>query len=267
MFSLVENLPKLALDDLHKLVTLTEDFLLKHDRFTDRSCVVQEVFLRCITCLWLQLDDLQYNSVKPLYTSTLESITQLVQSNAIGHSKYLESATLFLFSVSIKAKTDFSAIVSNILENEIHCGITFEILNVILSEKQPVEFCDGLEYFKNLKYWDRKVLVDQLMANKSLIELICKQCTITDSLIEIKYVVLSNFTLALRVYFDTYESIDHFISKAFNLRRDAEITHALLCINRHLCNLVSNESVSLILQLRMTITMIIFRNLWSSLQY
>lgn len=243
MFSLIKNLPKLSSNDLNKLVTLTEDFLMKYNQFTDRSYVVQEVFLRCVMYLWLQLDDLQYNSVEPLYASTLESITRLTRSNAIGRSKYIESATLFLFSVRVKAKTNFSLVISDILENKIHCRIIFEILSIILSEK-PIKFCDSLEHFKNFKFWDRKVLTEQLMANKRLIELICKQCTVTDSLIDIKYFVLSVFTPALRAYFNVYESINHFISNVFHLRRDTEIAHALLCINGHLCNLVSNESIS-----------------------
>lgn len=259
MFSLIENLPKLAPDDLNKLVTLTENFLIISDRFIGCSYVVQEVFLRCISSLWLQLDDLQYNSVQPLYTLILESITKCVQSNAIGRSKYLESATLFLFSISIKAKLDFSVVVINILKNEVHCATMFEILNVILSEK-PAEFCNSLEYFKTLKCWDHKVLMDQLTANESLINLFCKQCTVTDSFIDYKYLVLSNFTLALRSYFNAYESIDHFISKVVSLRRDTEIAHALICINRHLCNLVSNKTVQFQTR-KLTIN---FRAFWSS---
>lgn len=245
MFSLVENIPKLEFYDLSKLVTLTEALLLKYNQFTNCSYVVQEVFLRCITCLWLQLEDLQYNSVENLYTLTLESIIKLDESNAIGRSKYLESATLFLFSISLKAKTDFSTIVSMLLKNKIHCETTFGVLSIILSEK-PVGFCDHLEKLKSLKYWDRKVLMDQLMTNKSLMDLVCQQCTIIDSLTDIKYLVLSNFIPALHKYFKTYESIDHFISKVFTLRRNTEIAQALSCINKYLCHLVSNKIIFIV---------------------
>lgn len=238
MFSLVENLPKLEFDDINKLVTLTKNLLLKYNKFTNCSYVVQEVFLKCITCLWLQLDELQYDVVENLYMLTIESITKLDKFNAIGRSKYLESASLFLFSISIKAKTDFSTIVATILKNKINCETTFRILSIILSEK-PVELCDNLEKLKSIKYWNRNVLLDQLMTNKSLMELVCRQCTIIDSLSDIKYLVLSNFIPALHMYFKMYESIDHFISKVFTLRRDTEIAQALLCINGYLYHLVS----------------------------
>lgn len=246
MFSLVENLPKLEFDDVNKLVTLTENLLLKFNQFTNCSYVVQEVFLKCITCLWLQLE-LQYDFVENLYMLILESITKLDESNAIGRSKYLESASLFLFSISIKAKTDFSTIVSTILKNKINCETIFGILSIILSEK-PVELCDNLEKLKSLKYWNRNVLLDQLMANKSLMELVCQQCTIIDSLSDIKYLVLSNFIPALHMYFKKYESIDYFISKVFTLRRDTEIAQALLCINGYLCHLVSNKIIVIVIQ-------------------
>lgn len=247
MFSLVENLPKLEFYDINKLVTLTENLLLKYNQFTNCSYVVQEVFLKCITCLWLQLDELRYDCVENLYILTLESITKLDECNAIGRSKYLESASLFLFSISIKAKTDFSAIVSTILKTKIHCKTAFGILSIILSENS-VELCDNLEKLKSLKYWNRKFLLDQLMANKSLMELICQQCTIIDSLSDIKYLVLSNFIPALHMYFKMYESIDHFISKVFTFRRDTEIAHALLCINGYICELVSGKIILINIQ-------------------
>jgi len=238
MFSLVDNLPKLQHEDLNKLVVLTEVILKKYDQFTNCSYVVQEIFIRCITCLWLQLDDLEYNSVKHLYILILKSITELDQLNTIGQSKYLESAILFLFSICIKAQTDFSMVVYNIMKNKIYCKTIFEILNLILS-KNPVDFCDNLEKYKSGKYWDQKILMDQLTTNTNIIELFCQQCTTIDSLIDMKYLVLSNFTPALHIYFTMYVSIDCFISKLSNLRRDTEIAYALLCINNHLCNLVS----------------------------
>jgi len=238
MFSLVKNLPKL--DDFNKLVSLTEDLIINYNQFINCSYIVQEVFLRCITCLWLQLDDVHYNdSVKKFCTLTLESITKLVQSNAIGRSKYLESATLLLFAISVKAQTDFSIVVYSIMNNKVHCETIFKILGVILSEN-PVEFCDDLDEFKNL-CWDRKLLTDQLMTNKSLMELVCQQCTIIDSSIDMKYLVLSKFTPVLHTYFKTYDSIDYFISKLFNVRRDSEIAHALSCIHGYLYSQVSNK--------------------------
>lgn len=239
---MVENLPKLSLDNVNKLVTLTEDLLGKYDQFINCSFVVQEVFLRCITCLWLQLDELHFNSIELLYISTMDSITKLVQYKIVGRSKYLESATLFLFSICMKAHTDFSKVIYNILKNKIQCETTFEILSVILADK-PIELSDNLEKLITHKYWDRKVLNDQLMANESLIELVCQQCLVIDSLIDLKYLVLSNFTSALLIYFKLYETIDSFISKVFNFRRDIEISRALLCINKHLLffsSLVSN---------------------------
>ncbi|VVC29565.1 Armadillo-type fold,Domain of unknown function DUF2428, death-receptor-like,Armadillo-like helical [Cinara cedri] len=233
VFSLVENLPKLESNDLSKLVRLTENLSMKYNQFNNCSYVVKEVFLRCITCLWLQLDKLHYNYVEPIYTSTLETITKYIKSNDIGRSKYLESAILFLFSISLKAQTDFSIVVYNVMKSKMQCEIIFEVLSIILSEK-PIEFCDHLDKFKNLKYWNRQVLMNQLLANKILIELVCQQCTIIDSLIHVKYLVLSNFTPALVEYFKVYEPIDNFISKVFCLRRDIEISQALLCINGYL---------------------------------
>jgi len=242
MFSLVKNLPKLALDDFDKLVSLTEDLIMNYDQFTNCSFIVQEVFLRCITCLWLQLDNLQYNdSVKQFCTLVLESITKSVQTKAIGQSKYLESATLLLFAISLKAQTDFSIVVYNIMNNTVHCETVFKILGIILSEK-PVEICDDLNHFKNL-YWDRKVLANQLIANKSLMELVCQQCTLIDSSIDMKYFVLSKFTSVLDIYFKMYDSIDNFISKLFNTRKDSEIAQALLCINEYLYTQVSNIKI------------------------
>lgn len=240
MFSLVENLPKLEVEDLHKLVTLTEDILTNYDRFTNCSLVVQEVFLRCITCLWLQLDDLKYDSIKHVYTSTLESITKLDQCNNVGRSKYLESAVLFLFSISLKVQIDFSKILHNIIESKIHCRTAFEALSIILSEKS-IEFCDHLEKFKHFKYWNRQVLMDQLTTNSGLIELICQQCSVSDSLIDVKYLVLSSFTPALMMFFEKYVSIDDYISKLCNLRKDSEIVHSLFCINGYMCKLVSDK--------------------------
>lgn len=237
MFSLVENLPKLANHDLNKLVTLTEGLLSKYDQFMNCSYVVQEVFLRCITSLWLQLDDLLYNSVVYLQKVTLESFTKF-PPNAIGQSKYFESATLFLLSFSLKAQTEFSVAVYNIMKNKIHCVTAFEILNIILSGK-PIEFCYGLEKYKDL-YLYHEIIIEQLLANTDLIELVCQQCTIVDTLIDIKYSVLSNFTPALHTYFKTYESIEDFISKVYSLRRDTEIAQALICINKYLNNLVSS---------------------------
>jgi len=238
MFSLVKNLPRL--DNFNKLVSLTEDLINNYDQFINCSYIVQEVFLRCITCLWIQLDDMQYNnSVKQFCTLTSESITKLVQSNAIGRSKYLESATLLLFAISLKAQSDFSIVIYNIMNNNVHCETVFKILGVILSEN-PVEFCDDFDNFKNL-YWDRKVLTDQLMDNKSLMELVCQQCTIVDTSIDMKYLVLSKFIPVLHMYFKTYESIDYFVSKLFNLRRDSEIAQALSCINGYLYSQVSNK--------------------------
>lgn len=237
MYSLVKNLPKL--DDFNKLVSLTEDLIEKYDQFINCSYIVQEVFLRCITCLWLQLDDVQYNnSVKQFCTLTLESITKLVHSNAIGQSKYLESATLLLFAISLKAQTDFSIIIYSIMNNNVHCETVFKILGIILSET-PVEFCDDFVNFKNL-HWDRKVLTDQLMDNKSLMELVCQQCTIVDTSIDLKYLVISKCIPVLHMYFKTYESVDCFISKLFNMRRDSEIAQALSCINGYLYSQVSN---------------------------
>lgn len=258
MFSLVKNLPKL--DNFEKLVSLTEDLIINYNQFINCSYIVQEVFLRCITCLWLQLDDVQYNdSVKQFCTLTLESITKLVQTNAIGRSKYLESATLLLFAISLKAQTDFSIVVYNIMINKVHCETIFKILGVILSEK-PLEFYDDLDNFKNL-CWDRKVLTDQFMANKSLMELVCQQCTIVDTSIDMKYLVLSKFTPVLHMYFKRYDSIDNFISKLFNIRRDSEIAQALSCINGYLYSLVSNKILLFLYHLNNIITKIIFRHL------
>lgn len=240
MFSLIENLPNLEAEDLNKLVTLTENVLTNYDRFTGCSFVVQDVFLRCITCLWLQLDDLQYDSIIHIYTSTLESVKQLNQYRDIGQSKYLESAVLFLFSISLKVHVDFSKILHSIIESKIHCRTTFELLAVILSEK-PIEFCDHLEKFKNLKYWNRHVLMNQLTTNHCLIESICQECSVTDSFTDIKYLVLSTFTPALIVFFEKYVLIDNFISKLSNLRRDSEIAHALLCVNGYMCKLVNDN--------------------------
>jgi len=258
MFSLVKNLPKL--DDFDKLVSLTEDLIINYHQFINCSYIVQEVFLRCIICLWLQLDDVQYNdSVKQFCTLTLESITKLVQTNAIGRSKYLESATLLLFAISLKAQTDFSIVLYNIMNNNVHCETVFKILGAILSEK-PLEFCDDLDNFKNL-YWDRKVLTEQLMANKSLMELVCEQCTTVDTSIDMKYLVLSKFTPVLNIYFKMYDSIDNFISKLFNIKRDSEIAQALSCINGYLYSQVSNHILLYFHNFNDIITTIIFRHL------
>lgn len=227
-------------DDLKKLVILIEDLIAKYEKFTNCSLVVQEIFLRCITCLWLQLDDLHYDSIKPLYMLTLNTITTLGQPNAIGYSKFVESATLFLFSICLKTGTDFAIIVHNIISSKVHSGTIFKILSVILSEK-PFEFCDDLDKFKSLKYWNRKMLMDQLMYNEGLIELVCQQCTVIDSKTDVKYLVLSNFTPALHYYFNTCISIDDFILKLFDLRRDTEIAHAVLCINNYINSLVSKQ--------------------------
>lgn len=247
MFSLVENLPKLELDDVNKLVTLTKDLLGKFDQFTNNcSFVVQEVYLRCITCLWLQLDELHFDFIEPLYISTRISLTNLDQYNKpVGCSMYLESATLFLFSIGIKAHIEYSTVIYNILKNKIQCETTFEILSVVLSDN-PIELSDNVKKLITHKYWDQKVLNDQIMANESIIELICQKCLVIDSLIDSKYSVLSSFTPALQMYFKLYETIDSFISKVFNLRRDIEISRALLCINRYLSSfssLVSNKVV------------------------
>lgn len=239
MFSLVENLPKLEKHDLNKLVTLTEGLLARHDHFMNCSYVVQEVFLRCITCLWLQLDDLNYNSVQHLYAVTLESFNTF-PPNGIGQSKYFESATLFLLSVSLKAQTEFSVAVYDIMKNKIHCETAFEILSIILSEK-TIECCYGLEKYKDLCS-NREVIIDQLMSNRDLIELVCQLCTKIDTIIDIKYSVLSNFKPALVAYFKTYESTHNFIAKVCDLRRDTEIAQALICINKHLSNLVSDTN-------------------------
>lgn len=239
IFSLIENL-KRPIYKQSKLQKFTMHLIKKYDVFAKRSYLTQEIFLRCITRLWTQLSYLLMNdSVEHLYKSTLRSVTKLVQANVIGRSKYLESAVLFLFSVSVKAETDFSIVSYNVMKNNTRCEIIFEILSTILSKKS-IEFGDILYQFKNLR-WDRNVLIEQFMANQSLIELICQQCTIIDSLIYMKYLVLSNFTPALHLYFKTYESIDTFLLKVFNLKKDTEISQALLCVNRYLHNLVSNK--------------------------
>lgn len=259
MFSLVKNLPKLESDDFDKLVSLTKDLMIKYDQFSNCSYVVQEIFLRCITCLWLQLDNLQYDSsVQKCCTLILESITKLVQSNAIGRSKYVESATLLLFVNSLKSQTDFSIVAYNIMKNKAHCETVFKIIGIILSEK-PIEFCDDLDYFQSI-CWDRKVLKDQLMANDSLMELVCQQCTITDSSIDMKYLVLSKCTPALHMYFKMYDSIENFISKLFHIRRDPEIAQALSCINGYLYTQVSNKIIHFVYRHDDIITTIIFRN-------
>lgn len=241
MFSLVQDLPKLLLDDLNRLVILTEDLLLEHDHFINHSYVVQEVFLRCITCLWLQLDDLQYNSIRQLYTLILKSVSKLIQPHPIGRSKYLESAVFFLFSVSIKAQKDFSTALYDIMKNETHCRTVFDTLNFILSE-MPIEYCDHLEKLKNIKYWDHKVLLDQLMSNKSLIEIVCQQCAIEDSLIDIKLLVLSNFTAALLKYYEKYELIHIFIVRLCYINRDTAIANGILCIKEYLNYSVSKKN-------------------------
>jgi len=258
MFSLVKNLPKL--DNFEKLVSLTEDLIKNYNQVINCSYIVQEVFLRCITCLWLQLDDVQYNdSVKQFCTHMLESITKLVQTKTIGRTKYLESAILLLFAISLKAQTDFSIVVYNIMINKVHCETIFKIVGVILSDK-PLEFYDDLDIFKNL-YWDRKVLTDQFMANKSLMELVCQQCTIVDTSIDMKYLVLSKFSPVLHMYFKKYDSIDNFISKLFNIRRDSEISQALSCINGYLYSQVSNKILLFLYHLNNIKTTIIFRHL------
>lgn len=238
MFSLVQDLPKLIPDDLNRLVILTEDLLLKHDHFINRSYVVQEVFLRCVTCLWLQLDDLQYSSVSQLYTLILKSVSKVIQPHAIGRSKYLESAVLFLLSVSLKAQKDFSTALYDIMKSQTHCRAVFDTLNFILSKK-PIEYCDSLEKLKNNKYWDRKVLLDQLMSNESLVELVCQQCAVKDSLIDTKFLVLSNFTAALLKYYEKYELFHIFIARLCLVERDTTITNGLLCIKEYLSYSVS----------------------------
>lgn len=219
------------------------DLITKYNEFAKRSYVTQEIFLRCITRLWTQLNILMNDSIEHLYTSTLESVTKLVQFNDIGRSKYMESAVLFLFSVSLKAHTDFSVVSYHVIKNNMHCEIIFEILSTVLS-KNSLEFSDKLEQFKNLN-WDRNILMKQFMANQSLIESICQQCTVIDLLIYMKYLVLSNFTPALNLYFKMYESIDSFLLKVFNLKKDTEITQALLCVNRYLCSQVRNQCILL----------------------
>lgn len=241
MFSLVENLRKLEIDDLNKLVILTHNLLIKYDTFNNYSYVVQEVFLRCITYLWIQLDDLQYNYIENFYKSTLESVTNLRLFNTIGASKYLESAVLFLFSISIKTKTDFSIVLYNIMKNGIQCRIIFEILYIILSGEQ-YELYVNLRKFKNiLNYNYHTRLKSQFMANEHFIELFTKKCTIIDSLIDMKYLVLSIYPKALYKYFTVYQSIDNFIFEVSNLRKDAEISQALLCINGYLSSIVSSK--------------------------
>lgn len=240
MFSLVEILRKLEIDDLNKLVILTHNLLIKYDTFNNYSYVVQEVFLRCITYLWIQLDDLQYNSIENFYKSTLESVTNLRLSNTIGASKYLESAVLFLFSISIKTKTDFSIVLYNIMKNGIQCRIIFEILYIILSGEQN-ELYVNLRKFKNILNYNYTRLKSQFMANEQFIELFTKKCTIIDSLIDMKYLVLSIYPKALYKYFTVYQSIDNFIFEVSNLRKDAEISQALLCINGYLSSIVSSK--------------------------
>lgn len=235
---MVENLPKLEPDDLNKLVSLTENLAMKYSQFTNCSYVVREIFLRCITCLWFQLDMLPYNSIEPIYKLTLDTILEQIQRNNIGKSKYLESATFFLFSISIKTETDFSIIAYKIMESKMHCPTIFKVLNIILSEK-PIEFYEDVEKFVNLKYWNRDRLMNQLLANNSLIELISRQCTIKDSLIHEKYLVLSKFTPALVEYFKVHESIEDFISNVLNLKKDVDVSNALLCIDGYLQTLVS----------------------------
>lgn len=237
---MVENIPQ-PIFKQEELEKFTMDLILKYDEFAKRSYVTQEVFLRCITRLWTQLNLLMNDSVEHLYTSTLMSITQLAQCNVIGQSKYLESAVLFLFSVSLKAQTDFSKVAYDAMNYKMHCETVFEILSTVLS-KNPVEFSDKLEQFKNLK-WDRNILMDQFMANQSLIKLICQECTVIDSFIFMKHLVLSNFTPALHLYFKMYDSIDNFLLKVFHLKKDVEIAQALLCVNRYLHNLVSIKCI------------------------
>lgn len=235
---MVENLPKLEPDDLSRLLTLTEYLAMKYYRFNNCSYMVKEIFLRCITTLWLQLDALPYNSIEPIYELTLDTITKQIQPNDIGKSKYLESATLFLFSISLKTDTDFSIIAYKIIKSEMHCKTIYKILSIILSGK-PIKFYGNVEKCVNPKYWNHERLMNQLLANNSLIELVCQQCTIKDSLIHKKYLVLSKFTPALNEYFKVHESIDDFISNVFHLRRDVEISKALLCIDGYLQTLVS----------------------------
>lgn len=239
VFSLVENLPKLMPEDLNQLVTLTEDLLTKYDKFSNCSYVVQEVLLRCITYLWIQLDDLQYNSVKYIYVSTLKSVMNLDQFT-IGQSKYLESAILFLFSVCVKAKTDFSVFLYKVVKNKIKCQKIFEILNAILSE-EPVE-CVYLSKLMCIKYWDTKNLKYQIIKNDGFITLFCSQCNAVDSLVHMRFWVLSNFPSALHTYFKTYTRIEYFILKLNLYRSDPEIAYGLLCVNGYICNQVSNKT-------------------------
>lgn len=240
VFSLVENLPNLMSEDLNQLVTLIKDLLTNYDKFSNCSYVVQEVFLRCITCLWIQLDDLQYKSVKYIYLSTLKSIKKLDQFT-IGQSKYLESAILFLFSICVKADTDFSVVLFKIIKNKIQCQIIFDILNVVLSEK-PIECFNNLDKLISFKYWNRENLLYKITTNDDFIRLFCSQCNVVDSLVNMKYLVLSNFPSALHKYFKMYTTIDYFILKLLNLRKDSEIAHALLCVNGYICSLVSNKT-------------------------
>jgi hypothetical protein len=239
---LVENIPQ-PIFKQKELEKFTMDLIMKHNEFVKRSYVTQEIFLRCITRLWTQLNLLMNDSIEHLYTSTLESITKSVQFNVIGRSKYLESAVLFLFSVSLKTRTDFSVVSYNVIKNNMYCETIFEILSTILS-KNLFELSDKLEQFKNVN-WDRNILMKQFMANQSLIELICQQCTIIDSFIYMKYLVLSNFTPALNLYFKMYESIDSFLLKVFNLKKDTEIAQALLCVNRYLRHQVRKKCLLL----------------------
>lgn len=237
---MVENLPNLKSEDLNQLVMLTNDLLTKYDNFSNCSYVVQEILLRCITCLWIQLDDLQYGSVKYIYVLTLKSIMNLDRFT-IGQSKYLESAILFLFSVCVKAKIDLSVFLYKIVKNKIRCQTIYEILNVILSEK-PVECCDYLDKLMSLKYWDRENLMYEVINNDDFIRLFCSQCNAVDSMVHMKYLVLSNFPAALHRYFKTYTTIDYFILKLNQFRSDSEIACALLCVNGYISNLVSNKN-------------------------
>lgn len=240
MFVLVENLPNLSYTDIDQLINLTQGLLTKYNQFANCSFVVQEVFLRCITCLWLQLKQLHYDSVKDLFLSTLKSVSNFSNSNTIGQSKYLESAVLFLFSICVKAKHDVSTVIFNVMKSNTNCKTIFEILGMVLSNN-PVENGNSLEKLINYEYCDRKVLIDQIITNQKLIELVCQQCSIMNSLFDTKLWVLSNFSPALNMYFKNYESIDNFVSNLSSLRRDSEITQALNCINGHLCNLVSDN--------------------------
>ncbi|XP_050441276.1 thyroid adenoma-associated protein homolog isoform X2 [Adelges cooleyi] len=241
MSSLVQNLPNLSQNDLSKLVNLCESILSEFDLFI-YSFVTQEVFLRCITYLWIQLDNLQYSCVNSIFMKTLDSIITVFQSNVIGRSKFLESGILFLFSVCTKAKIDFSNVMVKLLSVGVRCETSFVILEMVLDNENPNDICGTLKQIQKHKNWDRKILLEHLMANNSLIELVCKHCSEKGSLTEIKYKVLSNYPPSLDLYFTKYESINDFILRAFTLRQDNELAQALSCIHNQMIKMEPPQS-------------------------